>query len=60
MKDGAFYDPDADQELFDAVRDGLRDSSVELVEVNSDINSVEFADAMVQRLHAAISAARTL
>ncbi|WUJ67780.1 Tm-1-like ATP-binding domain-containing protein [Kribbella soli] len=58
VKDGAFYDPEADQELFDAVRAGLRDSSVELVELSSDINAVEFADAMVQRLHSAISTAR--
>ncbi|MFI5695465.1 Tm-1-like ATP-binding domain-containing protein [Kribbella sp. NPDC051586] len=58
VKDGAFYDAEADQELFDAVRAGLRDSSVELVELSSDINAVEFADAMVQRLHSAISTAR--
>jgi uncharacterized protein (UPF0261 family) len=57
VKGGAFYDPEADQELFDAVRAGLRDSSVELVELNSDINDVEFADAMVQQLHTAISGA---
>lgn len=56
-KDGAFYDPEADQELFDAVRAGLRDSSVELVELNYDVNAVEFADAMVQRLHSAITSA---
>jgi uncharacterized protein (UPF0261 family) len=57
VKGGAFYDPEADQELFEAVRTGLRDSSVELVEMNSDVNAVEFADAMVQRLHSAISSA---
>ncbi|MEV5967425.1 Tm-1-like ATP-binding domain-containing protein [Kribbella sp. NPDC051952] len=56
-KDGAFYDAEADQELFDAVRAGLRDSPVELVELNYDVNAVEFADAMVQRLHSAISGA---
>ncbi|RZT07575.1 uncharacterized protein (UPF0261 family) [Kribbella sp. VKM Ac-2569] len=60
VKDGAFYDPDADVALFDAVRAGLRDSGVELIELNSDINAVEFADAMVQRLHAAISSATRL
>lgn len=59
VKDGAFYDPEADQELFDSVRAGLRDSQVELIELSCDINAVEFADAMVQRLHAAISAAAT-
>jgi uncharacterized protein (UPF0261 family) len=59
VKDGPFYDPDADHELFDAVRTGLRDSRVELVELSCDINAVEFADALVQRLHTAIRTADT-
>ncbi|MEU8227502.1 Tm-1-like ATP-binding domain-containing protein [Kribbella sp. NPDC048915] len=56
-KGGPFHDPDADAALYDAVRSGLQGSGVELIERDDDINAMEFADAMVQWLHAAISAA---
>lgn len=52
---GVFFDPAADAALFDAVRSGLADSPVELVELGCDVNAPEFADAMVDRLHAAIT-----
>lgn len=54
-KGGVFHDPAADAALFDAVRSGLADSPVELIELDTDVNAEEFADAMVDRLHAAIS-----
>lgn len=52
---GVFHDPAADAALFDAVRSGLDGSSVELIELDTDVNAPEFADAMVDRLHAAIT-----
>jgi len=51
---GPFYDPDADAALFSAIRDGLRGSSVPLIEMVSDVNDPAFADAMVDALHAMI------
>jgi uncharacterized protein (UPF0261 family) len=51
-----FHDPDADARLFDAVRTGVSDSTVTLVESPTDVNDPAFADAMVDALHALISA----
>ncbi len=44
-----FYDPDADAALFDAIRKNLPDS-VDLVEMDCDINDPEFAKAMADTL----------
>jgi uncharacterized protein (UPF0261 family) len=49
----AFYDADADAALFAALRETLADS-VEVHEVDTDINDPEFAIAMADRLHASI------
>jgi uncharacterized protein (UPF0261 family) len=48
-----FYDTDADAALFAALRETLADS-VEVHEVDTDINDPEFAVAMADRLHASI------
>jgi uncharacterized protein (UPF0261 family) len=48
-----FYDADADAALFAALRETLADS-VEVHEIDTDINDPEFAVAMADRLHAAI------
>ena len=45
-----FYDPAADAALFDALRQNIDRSKVELVELNMAINDPAFADAMVDRL----------
>jgi uncharacterized protein (UPF0261 family) len=45
-----FYDPMADDALFSAVREGLS-PSVELHELDTDINDPAFALAMANRLH---------
>jgi uncharacterized protein (UPF0261 family) len=45
-----FHDPEADAALFDALREGLDGSRVELVELESNINDEEFAIAMADRL----------
>jgi uncharacterized protein (UPF0261 family) len=45
-----FHDPEADAALFDALREGLRGSSVELVELDMNVNDEEFARAMADRL----------
>lgn len=48
-----FYDADADATLFAALRETLADS-VEVHELDTDINDPEFAVAMADRLHALI------
>lgn len=53
---GPFYDPEADDALFGAIRQGLADSAVELVESPADINDPELAVWLADRLHDLISA----
>ena len=53
VEDQPFYDADADAALFAALRETLADS-VEVHEVDTDINDPEFAVAMADRLHASI------
>jgi uncharacterized protein (UPF0261 family) len=50
---GPFYDRDADEALFAALREGLG-GSVELHELDLDVNDPAFADAMADRLHGMI------
>jgi uncharacterized protein (UPF0261 family) len=45
-----FHDPAADDALFGALREAL-DDSVDLREVDTDINDPAFANAMAERLH---------
>jgi uncharacterized protein (UPF0261 family) len=45
-----FHDPEADAALFEALRDGLEGSSVELVELDNNVNDEEFAMAMAEKL----------
>jgi uncharacterized protein (UPF0261 family) len=45
-----FYDPDADKALLAALRADL-DHSVDVRELNTDINDPAFAEAMADRLH---------
>ena len=52
-----FYDPEADAALFEAIRDHLPDS-VDLVEMDCDINDPEFAKAMADTLDGYIRASR--
>jgi uncharacterized protein (UPF0261 family) len=51
-----FFDADADAALFAALRETLADS-VEVHEIDTDINNPEFAVAMADRLHASIEGA---
>jgi uncharacterized protein (UPF0261 family) len=44
-----FHDPEADEALFAALRDGL-DDRVELVEMDNNVNDPEFAAAMADKL----------
>jgi uncharacterized protein (UPF0261 family) len=53
---GPFHDPAADEALFSALRTGLEKNaalggSVELYELDLDVNDPAFADAMANRLH---------
>jgi len=49
VEGGVFHDPDVDEVLFDSLRSHL-DDSVELVEMNVDVNDPVFAEAMARRL----------
>jgi uncharacterized protein (UPF0261 family) len=53
-----FHDPEADAVLFEALREGLAGSSVELIELEHNVNDDEFADAMVDKLDAYLGGAR--
>jgi uncharacterized protein (UPF0261 family) len=55
-EDQPFWDPEADQALFDAIRQGVDRGVVELVELDLDINDPAFATAMVDTLTGYISA----
>lgn len=44
-----FHDPEADEALFGALREGL-DERVELIEMDNNVNDPEFADAMADKL----------
>ena len=52
---GPFYDHDADEALFAALREGLGEN-VDLHELDLDVNDPAFADAMADRLHEMVSA----
>jgi uncharacterized protein (UPF0261 family) len=45
-----FHDPEADAALFDALRDGLAGTHVELVELDNNVNDEGFAMAMAEKL----------
>jgi uncharacterized protein (UPF0261 family) len=45
-----FHDPEADAALFDALREGLDGSDVELIELDNNVNDEEFAMAMADKL----------
>jgi uncharacterized protein (UPF0261 family) len=45
-----FHDPEADAALFDALRQGLEGSQVELIELDNHVNDEEFAIAMAEKL----------
>jgi uncharacterized protein (UPF0261 family) len=51
-----FHDPEADEALFSAVREGLG-PNVELHELDMDVNDPRFAVAMAERLHEMLQAA---
>jgi uncharacterized protein (UPF0261 family) len=45
-----FHHPEADRALFEALREGLAGTQVELVELDNNINDEEFAVAMAEKL----------
>jgi uncharacterized protein (UPF0261 family) len=53
-----FHDRDADAALFDALREGLDGSAVELIEMESNVNDEDFALAMADKLDSYIGAPR--
>lgn len=50
VKGEIFYDPVADNALFDAIRGNLSNSCVSLLELDQTINDTEFADAAFDQL----------
>jgi uncharacterized protein (UPF0261 family) len=52
-----FYDPEADEALFEALRTNL-DAHIELVEMDTHINAPEFAIAMAKKLDALYRSAK--
>jgi uncharacterized protein (UPF0261 family) len=52
-----FYDRDADEALFGALREAIDPKLVEVHERAEDINDPRFAHAMADRLHELIAAA---
>ena len=51
-----FHDPEADEALFETLRDEIDTSKVEVHEVDADVNDPAFALAMANRLHELIEA----
>ena len=54
-KDCIFYDPEADKVLFATLKAHLNPNVVQVVEMEDDINSENFAIAMANTLHSHIS-----
>ncbi len=54
VEGGPFRDPEADDALFAALREGLAGSRVDMVELDLEINDDAFARTMAERLHAQI------
>ncbi|WP_019244219.1 MULTISPECIES: Tm-1-like ATP-binding domain-containing protein [Bacillus] len=46
----SFYGPEEDQMLFDSLKGNIDQNKVEIVEMNTDINSKEFAEAAAEKL----------
>jgi uncharacterized protein (UPF0261 family) len=53
-----FHDPAADAALFEELRKGLDGSSVELIELDNNVNDGEFAMAMAEKLDGYLGAGR--
>ncbi|GAA2634524.1 Tm-1-like ATP-binding domain-containing protein [Actinomadura fulvescens] len=54
---GPYHDPAVDAVLFDAVRDGLAGSPVDIVEMDTHINDPAFGRAMADHLHVLLTPA---
>lgn len=55
VEGGPFFDPDADQALFDALRNNVDRAVVELVDMDLDINAPAFGAAMADKLDALLA-----
>jgi uncharacterized protein (UPF0261 family) len=53
-----FHDPEADAALFEALREGLDGSSVELIEMDNNVNDDPFAVALVDKLDSYLGTGR--
>ena len=50
VEGGAFYGPDEDKALFNALKNNITSTSVEIIELDTDINNEEFALACAKKL----------
>jgi uncharacterized protein (UPF0261 family) len=56
VEGGVFYEPEADEALFETLRLEVDPGVVRLVEIDADVNAPEFALAMADRLHELVEA----
>lgn len=52
---GPFWDPEVDGTLVEAIKTGLKDTRVEVVDIQGGINDEALVDAMVTKLHMFLS-----
>jgi len=50
IEGGVFYDNEADEALFSAIRENLNTDKVELIEMDLNVNDPEFAEAMAEKI----------
>jgi len=50
IEGGVFYDKEADEALFSALRENLDTDKVELIEMDLDVNAPEFSEAMAEKI----------
>jgi len=58
VEGGPFHDPDADEALFEALREHVDPEAVTIHEYETDVNDAEFATDMAQRLHELVTETR--
>jgi len=50
VEEGALYDPDSDQAFIDGLKENL-DTEISIIEIDTHINTPEFAESVVDALH---------
>ena len=50
VAEGALYDPDSDQAFIEGLKENL-DTEISIIEIDTHINTPEFAESVVDALH---------